>query len=54
MKNGNFGFWFTRAHVRAKGECAANSLGVLEAPTGGMLKVQEKLGYEGAFCRERS
>lgn len=35
--------------MREKGECAANSLGVLEAPTGGMLKVQEKLGCEAAF-----
>lgn len=32
--------------MRAEGECAANSLGVLEALTGGMLKVQEKLGCE--------
>lgn len=38
--------------MRAKGECAANSLGVLEALTGVMLQVQEKLGCEGALYWE--
>lgn len=34
--------------------CAVSCLGVLEAPAGGMLKVQEKFGHEGAVCRENS
>lgn len=40
--------------MRAKRECVTSSLGVLGALTGGMLKVQEKLGCEGALCWESS